>query len=79
MKSFYLLVMYTLCTLSKMVRLVYFFLKYGEWKSAWGSNFNLKCSPVPICTSDARAMDLYYQIERILAGTMDVCATIKTF
>lgn len=41
--------------------------------------FNLKSSPGTICTSDARAMDFYYQIEHIPSGAMEVCATIKTF
>lgn len=40
---------------------------------------NLKGSPGVICTSDARAMDFYYQIEHIPSGTMEVCVTIRTF
>lgn len=41
--------------------------------------FNLKGSPGTICTSDARAMDFSHQIEHIPSGTLEVCATIKTF
>lgn len=56
-----------------------------QYKDREGGNqlgdqtFNLKSSPGTICTSDARAMDFYYQIEHIPSGAMEVCATIKTF
>lgn len=45
----------------------------------WVQTINLKGSPGIICTSDARAMDFYYQIEHIPSGTMEVCVTIRTF
>lgn len=63
-----------------MSRLIYFLLKDGEGRNLFGDQtFNLKTSLGAICTSDARAMDFYYQLEHIPSGTMEVCATIKTF
>lgn len=76
--------MYTLCTLSKMSKLVLLFviikrIERVEISLIGDQTFNLKSSPGTICTSDARAMDFYYQIEHIPSGAMEVCAKIKTF